>query len=156
MKRILVTGVAAAAVFGYSYITGADRDASGAIVGAGQVSAFDIRVGDCFDDAGAGDEFTSLPAVPCADAHDNEVYAVFDTTLTSYPGEEQMWESAQAACLDRFEPFVGRDYESSSLDLFAMYPTDASWSQQNDREVVCAVYDMNGGKLEGSVRGLSL
>ena len=29
-----------------------DRDSTGAIVDSGDVSAFEIRVGDCFDDAG--------------------------------------------------------------------------------------------------------
>jgi len=36
-----------------------------------------------------------------------------------------------------------------------MYPTIESW-QQNDREVVCAVYDMEENKLVGSVQGRSL
>ena len=36
-----------------------------------------------------------------------------------------------------------------------MYPTQGSWAQ-DDREVICAVYDMNLAKLEGSVAGSSL
>ena len=52
----------------------------------GNVDAFQMRVGDCFDDTAelgmdeAG-EVSSLPGVPCADPHDNEVFAVFDVEV---------------------------------------------------------------------------
>ena len=66
-----------------------------------------------------------------------------------------MGELAQESCLEHFDAFVGRDYESSSLDFFTMYPSTESW-KQNDREVVCAVYDMEINKLVGSVQGRAL
>ncbi len=149
--------IIAAAGFGiYSAVTTVDRDSSGAIVGAGSVDAFQVRIGDCFDDASSfGDEVTNLPGVPCADPHDNEAYALIDLTIATYPGEDAIADLANASCLERFESFVGRDYDSSSLELFALYPSTESW-QQNDREVICAVYDMNSSKLVGSVKGLSL
>ena len=53
------------------------------------------------------------------------------------------------------ERYVGRDYESSALDVVTMYPTQESWAQ-NDREVVCALYDMSGEKLVGSVKGTGI
>ena len=56
----------------------------------------------------------------------------------------------------RFSSFVGMDYDSSVLDITALYPSTDSWKMQDDREVVCAVYDMNGGKLTGSARGSSI
>lgn len=49
-------------------------------------------------------------------------------------------------------PYVGRDYETSALDVVTMYPSPEGWDQ-NDREVVCALYDMSGAKLVGSVKG---
>jgi hypothetical protein len=135
----------------------ADRDDSGAIVSEGSVDAFQMRVGDCFDDGStfAGEEVNSVPGVPCSKPHDNEVYAVFDVSMTSYPGDG-MAEMAHDACLERFESFVGRDYESSALDIATLYPTRESWNGQNDREVVCAVYDVAANKLTGSVKGLAL
>jgi len=36
-----------------------------------------------------------------------------------------------------------------------MYPTSESW-QQDDREVVCAVYDMDANKLVGTAAGRGL
>jgi hypothetical protein len=138
----------------------ADRDDSGAIVGAGEMSAFDIRVGDCFNDAGVfseGDtEVSKVPAIPCGEPHDNEVFAVFDVNLGTFPEGDEMSSIAFDSCLERFAAFVGKDYESSSLDIATLYPSRHSWNRQNDREVVCVVFDVNAKKLVGSVRGLAI
>ena len=50
MKNLVVYVLIAAGAFGYNMLTSADRDASGAIVDSGSVDAFNMRVGDCFDD----------------------------------------------------------------------------------------------------------
>ena len=134
----------------------ADRDASGAIVDAGRVDAFQMQVGDCYNDSTLdGEEVDSVPGVPCSDPHDNEVYALFDITDSSFPGDA-IADMAHAGCLERFESFVGKDYESSSLDITTLYPSRESWQGQNDREVVCAVYDVELAKLTGSVKGTRL
>lgn len=157
MKQWGIYVVAALGYVGYGAITSADRDDTGAIVGEGSIDAFQIRIGDCFDDAGSyGDEITNLPGVPCSEPHDNEAFAVFDVSMESYPPTvETMAKLAYESCMERFEPFVGNAYESSSLEIMTLYPTHQSW-QQNDREVVCAIYDMNEGKLQGSAKGRAL
>jgi len=145
--------------FIYGATTDVDRDDSGAIVDEGNVDAFQIRVGDCFDDIsgyeGEETEFSSVPGVPCSEPHDNEAFAVFDLDIDTFPGTDAIGELAQESCLQRFSSFVGRDYESSSLDIFAMYPTPEGW-RQDDREVICAVYDMEANKLVGSTKGRAL
>ena len=143
---------------GYNLLTQADRDGSGAIVDQGSIDAFAVKLGDCFNDPSSDglSEVSSLHGVPCSEPHDNETFAVFDLGLASFPGEDKIADVAFDACLERFEPFVGRDYESSSLDIYALYPTDASWKHHNDREVVCAVFDMEAKKLTGSVKGRAL
>jgi hypothetical protein len=157
MKKFLVYAAVGLGVVAYNVATEVDRDANGAIVSGGNVDAFAMRVGDCFDDTAVlgvdeAGEVSSLPGVPCADPHDNEVYAVFNVDVDSFPGDEAMGELAFTQCLERFEGFVGTIYEESVLDITALYPSDQSWSVQDDREVVCAVYDMNDNKLTGSVR----
>ena len=68
-----------------------ERDEAGFIVGGGDLNVFSVRVGDCFGDDSAGrSEITEVEGIPCTDPHDNEVYAVFDIGLVSYPGEEEM------------------------------------------------------------------
>jgi hypothetical protein len=157
MSRNWAIGVVVAAgAFAANHFMRADRDASGAIVDAGSVDAFQMRVGDCFDDGSTftDEEVSSVAGVPCAQPHDNEVYAVFDVRTSTFPGD-RMAEVAHQGCLERFEPFVGKDYESSSLDIATLHPTSQSWSQ-NDREVICVVYDVDTKKLTGSVKGLRL
>jgi Septum formation len=151
-------GIAAAAgVYLFNTVMRADRDDSGAIVAEGSVDAFQMRVGDCFDDGStfSDEEVSDVPGVPCAKPHDNEVYAVFDVQTSSFPGD-RIAEMAHDGCEQRFEAFVGRDYDSSSLDIATLYPSEESWRRQNDREVVCAVYDMDAKKLTGSVKGTRL
>lgn len=140
----------------YGAISDADRDGSGAIIGEGSVDAFSVRVGDCFNDSDSlSEEVFSVAGVPCSDPHDNETFAVIELTLDSYSGEDAMFELAHESCQAQFESFVGKDYESSQLEITTMYPTAASWAQ-NDREVVCAVYDMDANKLVGSAAGRGL
>lgn len=139
----------------------ADRDSTGAIVGEGSLDAFQMRVGDCFNDSGAvsvdaAETVSSVPGVPCAEPHDNEVFAVFNVAAVSFPDGEAMAELAFDSCHERFESFVGKDYMSSSLDIVTLYPTRESWNSYDDREVVCAVFDMNANKLIGSVEGQAL
>ena len=120
-----------------------------------------MKVGDCFNDstsmtADSEFEVSSVAGVPCTEPHDNEVFAIFDVSVESYPDGDGMSELAFNSCLKRFERFVGKDYQSSSLDILPMYPTLQSWKQRNDREVICAVYDMTLAKLEGGASGLGL
>jgi hypothetical protein len=158
MNRNWIIGIAIAvgAIFVRTQMQ-ADRDETGAIVAEGSVNAFQMRVGDCFDDGSTfdDDEVSSVSGVPCSQPHDNEVYALFDVTETSFPGDA-MGQIAHEGCLARFEGFVGKDYDSSQLDIATLYPSSESWQQQNDREVVCVVYDMEANKLTGSVKGLRL
>lgn len=163
MKNFLIYALIGLGVITYNVSTQADRDGEGegegegAIVSEGNVDAFTIQLGDCFDNTGSlvneeTGEVSDLPGVPCSQPHDNEVFAIFDLDQPTFPGSEAISEMSFDACLDRFESFVGLDYETSSLDIAALYPTKESWSQQGDREVVCAVYDVNLGKLTGSTR----
>lgn len=150
---VYLAAIVGFAIYGAS--TNADRDSSGAIVEEGSIGAFNVQVGDCFDDVTSFEEVSSVPGVPCSDPHDNETYAVFDVGVASYPEGEGMSELAFESCMAQFEAYVGKDYESSSLDITTMFPSEQSWAQ-DDREVICAVYDMNAEKLTGTARGSAL
>ena len=151
---VYLAAVIGFAIYGAS--TSADRDSSGAIVGEGSIGAFNMRVGDCFNDiSSSDDEVSSVPGVPCSQPHDYETYAIFDVDITSYPEDEGMSDLALESCMGRFESYVGKDYQSSSLDITSMYPSQQSW-RENDREIVCAIYDMNVQKLTGTAKGRAL
>ena len=117
--------------------------------GAGNV--FSLEVGQCFDDPDASDEVSDVPIVDCDEEHDNEVYYLFDLPDGSYPGLSSVQSSADEGCLAQFQAYVGRDYASSALGFWALYPTEGSWGQ-DDREIVCVLADYQGGTLVGSMR----
>ena len=155
MSRTMAKGLGIVALVLALSACGAQRDESGAIVESGALDPFKMKVGDCFDDVDSdSDEVESVPGVPCDEPHDNEVYAIFDTSHESWPGEEVMYESASQDCISQFEGFVGMAYEDSELEVYPLYPTLASWNQVDDREIICAVFRANGEKLLGTARNL--
>ncbi|MEX2049437.1 MAG: septum formation family protein [Gemmatimonadota bacterium] len=152
-----IVGIAGAAVAAFIGITAAaERNSAGEIMTAGSVGAFEVRVGDCFDDeAFESTEISEIPAVPCAQAHDNEVYAAFDLP-DEWPGDDKVEELAYAGCYERFAGAIGKGYEDSVIDYTTIYPTEGSWKQRDDREVICVGYHMEYEKLTGSIIGSGL
>jgi hypothetical protein len=133
----------------------AERDAEGDIVGAGTLAADELGVGDCFDDGAATEEVVEIadvPAVPCDEPHDNEVFHAFELEGDELPADAEIEARVDQECVPAFDLFVGTAYETSELDLFAIWPTAGSWDG-GDREVLCAVYAMDQSKLEGTVAG---
>ena len=123
------------------------------VAACGGGNVFDLSVGTCFDDGDATQtEVSDVPIVDCADSHDNEVYYLFDLPDGSFPGEDVVDNAAFDGCLAAFEQYVGRDYQSSDLGLTYLTPTRGSWDQ-DDREVVCVLYDFELGRLDGSMKG---
>ena len=129
------------------------RDASGAIEEQGDLSVFSFQVGDCFDDPeGSPDEVQDVNAVPCSQAHDNEVFHIFELPDGPFPGDAAIASAAEEECLPAFASYVGTPYPVSELFSVPITPTSESWDLGDDREVVCALYD-EGGELVGSMKG---
>lgn len=127
---------------------------SGEIVESSDASVFSLRVGDCLSDT-ADEEVTSVPTVPCAEPHDNEAYATTQLPDGDYPGEDAVATAGDTYCYEQFPTFVGMAYEESALEYSTMLPTQVSWEQGDDREVLCLVYSPEGqttGTLKGAAR----
>ena len=119
----------------------------------GQQSVFSLPVGTCFDDQADG-EISSVPEVNCAEPHDNEVFALIEYTETdTYPGTDQMSEISDELCRAQFAGYVGIEYESSVLEVFPIFPTEESWDEDDDREIICALYNADLSKITGSMEG---
>jgi len=164
--RIVLT--AAAALLGAAALSGcsvlenvfpaqAERDAeTQEIAEAGQQDVFEVAVGDCFNNEGevAADEtgeVSDIPAVPCAEPHDNEIFHLFDLAGDEFPVDVDTL--ADDGCYAQFATFVGLEYEASTLDYFPIMPTAETWSQ-GDREVICSVFaeTQTTGTLAGAAR----
>jgi hypothetical protein len=110
-----------------------------------------IAVGDCYDDPATA-EVERFEVVSCDQAHDNEVFHVFEATGAEYPGEERLLDDAAVRCRgDAFTDFVGVPLEESELAVFQVLPTAETW-RRGDREVVCVLYADGGGRIVGSAR----
>lgn len=119
----------------------------------GGQSVFSLSVGTCFDDQ-ESTEISSVPEVECSEPHDNEVFAVIDYTESDvYPGTEEMRDIGTGLCIEQFDEYVGLAYLESDLDVFAITPSQSSWDEDNDREVICALFNLDFSKLTGSMQG---
>ena len=148
--------VAVLALAGCSTPAEPERDEAGAVVATEEAAdVFSLAVGDCTNDSGETEgEVTTVEAVPCDGPHDNEAYHAEDLPDGDYPGDDAVFTSADEICLREFEPFVGLSYEESRLAYFPYTPTQDSWEQGGDREVLCLVYDTAGEPLTGTAAGL--
>lgn len=50
MRSVIIVVLTAAAGFLYNYLQQADRDVAGSIISEGNIDAFAMQVGDCFND----------------------------------------------------------------------------------------------------------
>jgi hypothetical protein len=148
----VIKGAVAIVAAAIGITTAAQRNSAGEITSAGAVDAFEVLVGDCFDDeAFESTEISEVPGVPCSEPHDNEVYVAFDIAGDKWPGAESVEESAYAGCFDRFAGAIGKSYEESVYDYTVIFPSEASWTRGADREVLCVGYHMEFEKLTGTI-----
>jgi len=150
--RLVIYGVIALVVVGGS-VFAARRGDSGAITDAGTLSVFDLQVGDCFD-ADMGAEVTDVSAIPCAEPHVYEMYAVADYPAGEVPSafdeDFTLWETD--ICVGRFEDYVGLDFNSSVFYIGTLVPSDESWAD-GDRALQCFLYNSTESPLTGSAQG---
>jgi hypothetical protein len=125
---------------------------------AGATTLFQLQTGDCFhSSAGTAArtvEIKDVTTVPCAEAHDGEVFAVVTHPAakdTAYPGDEAVAAFAAAECLTGFPPYTGVSYDDSDLQVATVRPDHDSWVDKDDREVACVLYKQ-GSTLTGSRR----
>lgn len=125
---------------------------------AGASALFRLRTGECFDSsagtAGRTVEVKDVTSVPCAEAHEGEVFAVVAYPAAEdvdYPGDEAVADFAAAECLQRFPEYTGTGYDDSDLEVASVRPDHDSWVDKDDREVACVLYKKDA-TLTGSRR----
>ena len=125
---------------------------------AGASTLFHLATGDCFTSkagtAGRTVELDDVTTVPCAQAHDGEVFAVVTHPAAKgdpYPGDEPVSDVAGSECLAQFQAYTGQAYDNSDLEVATVRPSRQSWEDRDDRQVSCIVYQQ-GAQLTGSRR----
>jgi hypothetical protein len=118
-------------------------------------SASPLQVGTCLDGVHPGETVTAdvTRPVDCATTHDNEIVGVVsDTVPGAYPGQAAVDAFANAPCEAAFSAYVGIDFDSSTLDLITLTPSELSWAR-GDRQISCVAITRDGSPLTGSVKG---
>ncbi len=70
----------------------------------------------------------------------------------SYPPEKTFEDYVGANCIAAFATYVGGDFDTSTLDMNWLFPTEDAW-RGGDRSVQCAAYDPANLALTSSIKG---
>ena len=132
----------------------ADRDEeTGQVTESANIGIFALKVGDCMLEGGSG-MLTDADVVPCAEAHDQEVF--HEITMVDGEFSEEDIDTASQECIgDAYTSFIGLTYDESSLSVTTISPSKESWEQSNDRVLQCIVLDP-AGQVTGSLKGSGL
>lgn len=131
----------------YAMLTTAHRDGDGQITSAGTVSATEIKLGDCMNPPDA-ETVTDVPAVPCAQPHQGEVFALVDVPDGPFPGNNEVGDLAD--CGGRLSAYSARAANDEHMQLTLITPSADTW-KTGDRQVVCIV-EPETGLTSGSVK----
>jgi hypothetical protein len=145
-KKIAGTAaIGGVALFGIGSIDNTTRNEEGAIVEAGELGAFVTRVGDCFFEIPQGVEGVStVPGVPCTEAHHWQVVHKEDISVSEY-SESEVDALADQVCDNALEAIAAGlsdekylEYQNASVS--SLQPSAESWAK-DDRTVDCLVGD---------------
>jgi hypothetical protein len=121
-------------------------------------AAADLREGDCIEVPATSGEVSDVQHRPCSDAHDAEIYYVFDIPSIAaggpraFPTDDQLSDIISPRCASAFDAYTGLDYDAAvEFDWGAFTPSSSSWSD-GDREIACYVERVDGRKITGSMR----
>jgi hypothetical protein len=121
-----------------------------------QVSFYVPVVGDCFDlrTVGAAPTTSMIHLLlPCRLPHQSEVYAAIDYPNPAFPGTAALEAFAKQNCVAYFAGYVGRPYETSSLNLGYDVPDQGGWNNGIRHVIGCLVVSGTTDRLAGTVRG---
>jgi hypothetical protein len=151
MQGRLFVGLALAAVLFTAGCGGAPRNDAGQVTASASADAFQVKVGDCTGELGTG-TVSDVALVPCDQEHSWEAYSSTQLTDATYPGNTAVTDQANKVCNDTYEPWAGISASKTEHDITFFYPTQQTWTNANDREILCFVGSEKGG-IKGSLKG---
>lgn len=137
-----------------------ERGEDGQVLQETAADVFDLRAGDCLNDAQVVDaselELTDITIVPCSEAHIAEVYVDVQIDGDGPPDDDRLTELFEEYCVDSFVDYVGGDLRqaaAANLSVTSFFPTEASW-KRGDRLYQCLLVGTDGFPLIGSAKDL--
>ncbi|GGC79754.1 hypothetical protein GCM10011512_02980 [Tersicoccus solisilvae] len=131
--------------------SGVPRDALGRVTESARTSAWALAVGDCTAALDATGTLETVDVVPCEAPHAFEVFSSRTMTEPTFPGLDQTDDLAARECRSAFTAFVGVPPDRSRYTVLFLHPTQRSWDEQTDRELLCLAGRSSGG-VTGSLK----
>jgi hypothetical protein len=156
-RRIPIGWLIVAVIVGGGAVVGwyfnASRSSTGEITKAGDMTAADLRVGDCFDlKDPAADEVEDVTAGPCTVAHEFEMFFVGSMPTGEFPAESVFETYVTNNCYPAFSAYIGKSVTESELSMYWLAPTVEGW-RAGDHSVQCAVYHPRVHSQTQSLKG---
>jgi hypothetical protein len=142
---VIVCALTVAAVAAVTVLTHRPHHAKPADPLRGTV--FQLRSGQCLNFLPNGPALAD--AVPCAQAHDAEIYGTFKVAGQQWPGDAAVSTQAKQDCQNRLSGYLSQ-LSLSNVAEFYVYPDKSAWAA-GGRSVICEIRGTQG-KLTGYVR----
>ena len=112
------------------------------------------EVGDCVsNDLVGGGTIEEFDIVDCTDSHRAELFFKFDMPDGDFPGQEAINAAVVEQCQgSAFEDYVGTPYAESAVYVSPVTPTEQTWNDADDREVLCFAVAQDGSESTESVK----
>ncbi|KKF01348.1 septum formation family protein [Mycolicibacterium obuense] len=119
------------------------------VANSGNVTATDVKVGDCLSEIPTGDTVMRVKTIGCEQAHAGEVFAVLNMPDGDFPGQPAV-EAYSQKCAPALAGYSPSSLTDDTVQLYVLYPTAETWSS-GDRAVTC-VATLNPPRA-GSIKG---
>jgi hypothetical protein len=125
------------------------RDGNGKVTRKGDLAVTQLQVGDCIEKWAATTEVGKVTVVPCATAHNAEVFHTFEVTGNEFPGDGPIRDQSSTQCLDKLKtPVAEADRKKIKIAVFK--PIATSW-KRGEHAVACVAVQSEG-TLTRSIR----
>jgi hypothetical protein len=149
LSGVWLVGIVAAVIIGV-VASGSSTNDPPALADGGDVNVQRLAPGQCLNGLKEGSAIRDLPAVPCTEPHEGEVFAVFDLKDGDFPGDAEVAKLAEDGCVDRLETAAPKAAEDPDLEIYFLHPTRSSW-RLGDQGVACVAMSSKG-KVTGSIK----
>lgn len=119
------------------------------VANSGNVTATEVKVGDCLSEIPTGDTVMRVKTIGCEQAHAGEVFAVLNMPDGDFPGQPAV-EAYSQKCAPALAGYSPSSLTDDTVQLYVLYPTAETWSS-GDRAVTC-VATLNPPRA-GSIKG---
>ncbi|WP_237157338.1 septum formation family protein, partial [Mycolicibacterium chubuense] len=119
------------------------------VTSSGNVTATDVKVGDCLAEIPDGDKVLRVQTIACDQPHAGEVFAVLTLPDGDFPGQAAV-EAHSEKCGPELASYSPAAMTDDTVQLYVLYPTAETWAS-GDRAVTCiaTLQPPRAGSLKG-------